>query len=259
MKREFVILLVILFFFVHSLGAQASEGLWNTEKTQHFIIYYQSAQASFIRDLAYAAERYYNSIIDELGFRRMDFWSWDNRAKIYIYNGFEDYKKEADRKDWSGAVVFVDTRTIKSFLGQFDFFDSILPHEMTHIIFREFVGREAILPLCIDEGVASSQEKGHLHERLSLIKKLILQGKYMHFDKLFNIYQAKGISPQEFYAQSASLVVFLIKQYGRERFVDFSRKLRDGMLWDKALLSVYKFKSFADMENEWKDFILRNF
>ena len=130
---------------------------------------------------------------------------------------------------------------------------------MTHIIFREFVGRGAILPLWIDEGVASSQEKGHLQERVSLIKKLILQGKYMHFNKLFSIYQVKGINPQEFYAQSASLVVFLIKQYGRERFVDFSRKLRDGVPWDKALLNVYKFKSFVDMENAWKDFILRNF
>ena len=120
MKRKFIILLVILLFFTQILGAQVSEGLWNTEKTQHFIIYYRSARMSFIRDLAHAAEKYYNSIVDELGFRRMDFWSWDNRAKIYIYDRFEDYK-EADRKDWSCAVSFCGYAYYQKFLGEFDF------------------------------------------------------------------------------------------------------------------------------------------
>lgn len=239
--------------------AQVSEALWNTEKTQHFIIYYQSADIGFIRSLAHTAEKNYNSIVDELGFRRMDFWSWDNRAKIYIYDGPQDYHDEAMRDEWSRAVVFVHTRTIKSYQGQQGFFDSILPHEMTHIIFREFVGTQVPLPLWIDEGVASSQEKSHLQGRLAFAKGLIQQGKYIRFDKLFGIYRMDDVSPQVFYAQSASLIVFLIRQYGRERFVDLSRRLRDGIPWYRAILDVYRFRDFSAMESAWKDFVLRNF
>ncbi|OQB16463.1 MAG: hypothetical protein BWY16_00055 [Candidatus Omnitrophica bacterium ADurb.Bin205] len=114
------------------------------------------------------------------------------------------------------------------------------------------------MPLWIDEGVASSQEKSHLQGRLSFAKNLIEQGKYIDFDKFFQIYRLVDVQPQVFYSQSASIIVFLLRRYGKDRFVEFSRKLRDGTPWDKALLSVYRFKDFGQMEDAWKDFILRN-
>ncbi|MDD3988408.1 MAG: peptidase MA family metallohydrolase, partial [Candidatus Omnitrophica bacterium] len=132
-------------------------------------------------------------------------------------------------------------------------------HEMTHIIFREFVGTKIALPLWIDEGVASSQEKSHLQGRLQFARNLIEQGKYINFDKFFQIYRIVDVQPKVFYSQSASIIVFLLDRYGKERFVEFSRKLRDGTPWDKALLGVYRFKDFGQMEDAWKDFILRNF
>jgi len=253
-------LFILLFFFLQSasVSAEVSSTLWNTEKTQHFIIYFQKADTGFIRDLAYTAEKDYSDIVDGLGFRRMDFWSWDNRAKIYIYSDAGEYQRETSREDWSRAVVFVHTRTIKSFMGQPGFFDSILPHEMTHIIFREFVGTKIALPLWIDEGVASSQEKSQLQGRLQFARNLIERDKYIDFDKFFQIYRIVDVQPKVFYSQSASIIVFLLDRYGKERFVEFSRKLRDGTPWDKALLSVYRFKDFRQMEDAWKDFILRN-
>ena len=235
--------------------AEVSSTLWNTEKTQHFIIYYQVEDMTFIRGLAAAAERNYNSIVDELGFRRMDFWSWDKRAKIYIYPDTEEFHKDTEREEWSKAVVFVRERTIKSFMGQQGFFDSILPHEMTHIIFREFIGTNISLPLWIDEGVATSQEKSHLEGRLQFARELIRKNKYIDFQKFLWLYKVVDDEPQAFYAQSASIITFLIRYYGKERFLDFSRKLRDGIPWDSALLSVYGFADFSGMEAAWKEFI----
>jgi hypothetical protein len=258
-NRNAPLFTLFLFFWLSPISAEVSSTFWNTEKTQHFIIYYQDADIGFIRGLSNAAEKNYNSIVDELGFRRMNFWSWDNRAKIYIYPNAQEYHKETKKESWSNAVVFVYNRTIKSFMGQAGFFDSILPHEMTHIIFREFVGANIILPLWIDEGVASSQEKSNLVGRLKFAKGLIQHGKYIDFDKFSQIYRIIDVQPQAFYAQSASMIVFLIRHYGKERFVDFSRRLRDGTPWDAALFSVYRLKDLSEMESAWKDFILRNF
>lgn len=249
-------ILIILFLFTPAL-AEVTSSFWQTEKSQHFIINYQQAPASFVSDLVSTAESYYNSIVDELGYRRMDFWSWDNRAKIYLYQNTEDFHKDPRHTSWSQAIVSVNNRTIESYVGQEDFLDSILPHELTHIIFREFVGMRVILPLAIDEGVASSQEKSNLNTRLRIAGNLSLQNNYIKFDKFFEIYKIGDIDPRLFYAQSASIIVFLINDYDREHFLDFSRKLRDGIGWKDALFSVYRFNSFDEMEQAWKDYMIK--
>ena len=154
-------------FFMLSLAfGEVYTSLWQTKKSQHFVIYYQETTDDFINELIFSAENYYNSIVEDLGFSRMYFWSWDDRAKIYLFNNSADYLTDTRSVAWSGAQVSVKRRTIKTFIGQATFFDSILPHELTHIIFREFVGLKADLPLWLDEGVACSQEKSSLISRM---------------------------------------------------------------------------------------------
>ncbi|MDD5119989.1 MAG: peptidase MA family metallohydrolase [Candidatus Omnitrophica bacterium] len=252
-------ILLISSLLIGQVPAEVISSFWQNKKSQHFVVYYQEAPAGFLDELIYKAEDYYNSIVDELGFRRFDFWSWDNRAKIYLYRNSDEFRKDANRANWSGAVVTVANRTIESFIGQSGFFDSILPHEMAHIIFREFVGQKVVLPLWIDEGVACSQERSYLLGRMQFAKNLVLQNKYLKFSKLFEIYQlGSDIQPQTFYSQSASIVVFLIRQYGKESFLDFSRKIRDGVHWQKALLSAFRFNDFNEMEEAWKAFMLKS-
>ncbi|MFH1678114.1 MAG: peptidase MA family metallohydrolase [Candidatus Omnitrophota bacterium] len=256
MKIAITILLFLSFLTV-PLSADVVTSFWQTEKSQHFVVYYQEAPVGFIDNLISKAENYYNSIMEELGFRRFDFWSWENRAKIYLYPNAEQFHSQTQRESWAGAVVSVNNRTIQSFVGQKDFFDSILPHEMAHIIFREFVGQRIALPLWIDEGVASSQEKSYLAARLQNAKNLVLQNDYIKFYKFFEVYKLDDVSPQLFYSQSASMIIFLMRNYGKERFLDFSRKIRDGIAWKKALFDIYHFKDTDEMEEAWKSFMLK--
>lgn len=251
--------LFILFFSfllpAFSLG-EVTSSLWQTKKSQHFIIYYQETTDDFAGKLADSAENYYNSIVDDLGFRRMDFWSWDNRAKIYLFNNSSDYLKDTGGAAWSGAQVSVNNRTIKTFIGQQNFLNSILPHELTHIIFREFVGFKIELPLWLDEGIACSQEKSILNWRLESAKSLVKQGSYLKFDKLFQIYDSALIDPGVFYSESASVIVFVLQKYGGESFLDFSRKIRDGAQWRAAFLDTYRFSNLEGLESAWKAFML---
>jgi len=257
-SQQFPILSLLLFFSFFMpvfASAEVNTSLWQTKKSQHFIIYYQEAAEDFVNELAASAENYYNSIVEELGFRRMDFWSWDDRAKIYLFNSGADYLNDTGGAAWSGAQVLVKRRTIKTFLGQQTFFDSLLPHELTHIIFREFVGSKIELPLCLEEGIACAQEKSSLISRMAAAKELVKQDAYLKFDKLFAIYSSSLIVPNVFYSESAALIVFLLKKYGQELFLDFSRKLRDGGQWRAALLGAYHFSNFEEMESAWKEFM----
>ncbi|MDD5464727.1 MAG: hypothetical protein PHP73_00015 [Candidatus Omnitrophica bacterium] len=257
LKNRTVPFILFFSFFLPVLArAEVNASFWQTKKSPHFIVYYQEASGDFVGQLAASAENYYNSIVDELGFRRMDFWSWDDRAKVYLFNNGADYLNETRGLAWSGAQVSVKLRTIKTFIGQPSFFDSILPHELTHIIFREFVGSRTKLPLWLDEGVACSQEKSSLVSRMDSARAQAKQDAHLKFDKLFEIYDSTLIAPNVFYSESASIIVFLLKKYDREFFLDFSRKLRDGIQWKSALLSTYHFSNFEEMESAWKAFML---
>lgn len=247
---------LILASYVRPACAEVTSSFWQTKKSQHFIIYYQEASVSFVDELANKAEGYYNSIMEELGFRRFDFWSWENRAKIYLFNNSQDYLNDTQGVAWSGAQVFIKNRTIKTFIGQRSFSDSGLPHEMAHIIFREFIGLGVNLPLWIDEGVACSQEKSSLAWRMQLAVGLVKKGAYISFDKLSQVRDPNSITPEIFYPQAASIIVFLLSNYDKGFFLDFSRKVRDGIEWKKAILDSYRFANFAEFETAWKDFLL---
>jgi len=248
---------LIFIFCLTPVSAEVITSLWRTEKSQHFIIYYQEVPADFVNELISKAEEYYNGILEELGFRRFDFWSWDNRAKIYLYNNSADYLKDTNSLAWSGAQVSIKRRIIKTFVGQQNFFDSILPHEMTHMIFREFVGLKTDLPLWIDEGVACSQEKNNLAVRMNAAKVLVKNNTYLEFKNLFEVYSATLIVADIFYSQAASVITFLLNKYDKELFLDFSRKVRDGLPWKKALLDSYRFSSAEEMQTAWKEFMLK--
>ena len=77
---------------------------WNTIKSTHFIIYYKNAPAEFLSQLEDSAEDYYNKIAEELGFVRFNFWLWDNRAKIYIYDNLKEFQSATAQPDRKSVV-----------------------------------------------------------------------------------------------------------------------------------------------------------
>jgi hypothetical protein len=235
--------------------AETPPSPWQAQKSQHFVVYYQDAPADFTEELIERAEDYYNGIMDEFGYRRSDFWSWDKRARIYLYKDAEDFQQATRRSFWAGGVALIGSREIKTFVGQESFFDTVLPHEMTHIIFREFVGDKAVFPLWIEEGVACSQEKASLSFYLQMSRKSVSENKYIKLGELSALNDAGQADPALFYSESAALVVFLLRSQGQESFWDFSRALRDGADWKKALLSIYDFNSLEEMEKAWKIFL----
>jgi hypothetical protein len=61
-----------------------------------------------------------------------------------------------------------------------------------------------------------------------------------------------------FYAESLSVVVFLIEKYGQDAFYRLSRELKDGKDFNTAFTRSYSgiFDSFASAEGRWKQYLL---
>jgi hypothetical protein len=97
-RLKWLILSLLLPIAVH-----AQDMPWQVFKSTHFLIYYKSAKESQLNALAARAEDDYNKITDDLGFNRFNFWTWDNRAKIYLFDTQKQYMEETGNPEWSAG------------------------------------------------------------------------------------------------------------------------------------------------------------
>ncbi len=264
MNRRLLCLIVVLFFIQVPIisGNGNRQDSWKEYKSRHFEIYYKKAPDDFIRTVAESAEQYYQDITRNLGFFRTESWAWDRRAKIYIYDDRDQYVEKARQAHWShGAAQAID-KVIRTFPTDHGFFDSTLPHELGHIIFREFVGYRSNIPLWMDEGVAMFQEKAKRWGANSFVREALKDGSFIPIPELTQIRRIDNSTPREkinlFYAEAASIVYFLVTDQGRYRFVNFCKQLKKGMRFDYALHEAYRrFENLDDLNEAWVNFLMR--
>ena len=233
---------------------------WKEEKGDHFIVYYANDEA-FAREVKKKAEVYYEKIASELGYARVsNFWQWDNRVKIYIYPDEKSFREATGQPQWSKGVASYTEKSIITFPRNENFIDGILPHEMTHLIFRDFVGFEGEIPLWMDEGVAQWQEPKKREISKAMAKFLLDNGKNLSLKEITSL-DIRGSQDtekvQEFYMQAVSLVDFLVKKYGAQVFTEFCRQLRDGKNLNEALRFSYptSIRSLEELENQWITYV----
>ena len=232
---------------------------WNEARTTHFIIYYKNAPDNFIEELKGSAEDYYNTIADDLGFRRYNFWLWENRAKIYIYDDIGDFQRSTLQPTWAAGAAMTKDKVIHTFPNEQGFFDTILPHELGHIIFREFVGFDnSAIPYWLDEGVASFQENVRRKNVNRLLRDALSKGILMGIEQL-SVVNPQSVSDQQlanlYYAEALGVVNFLIQEYGSDTFVKFCQELRDRKDLAQALRVVYSFESIQQLDEAWQKYL----
>ncbi len=252
--------ILLLFFFVgltSSVLAEEQEK-WKESRSSHFLIYYNQAPEDFVKNVALSAEEEYETIAQNLGFTRYEGWTWDQRAQIYIYDDQEHYMG-ARNISWSHGMALVKEKVIRTFPTAAGFFDSILPHELGHIIFREFVGYKSKIPLWLDEGVAMYQEKAKRWGANKLVTKALADGKFLPLKELSQIILSDNsdqATVELFYAEAASIVYFMMTELGDYRFVNFCRQLKEGCRLDDAIHRAYaRFENMNDLNDAWVKYL----
>ncbi|MDD4940199.1 MAG: peptidase MA family metallohydrolase [Candidatus Omnitrophica bacterium] len=253
MKRY---LLAAAFVFLCVPRVFAADGDWSVEKSTHFLVYYKNAPAGFIGELIEKSENYYNEIADKLGFRRFDFWLWDDRAKIYIHDDARAFQEATGQQSWSAGCAMVNEKIIHSFPYAHGFFDGTLPHEMGHIIFREFVGfNNRAVPWWLDEAVATYVEERAHSSACSIVKDALASGKFIGLESIpgINPYLAENdAAVLIFYAEVECLIGYLVNEFGKDNFMLFCQNLRDKRDLERALSYVYPFRNIAELETAWR-------
>ena len=263
--------LIAAFILLAPLSAVSLAEEWQEVKGTHFIVRYLGSTvkpagsdypgeiAAFAADVADRAERYYGRIAADLGYARYsEFWTWDKRVKLYIYPDHAAYVGSSGHPEWSQGMADYAKKEISSYAFSRNFLDSILPHELAHLIFRDFVGFEGEVPRWLDEGVAQWEEEANRPEKLRMVKALYDHGGLLSLAEMMrlNINAVKNDDRlvAAYYVQSVSLVGFLLETYGADEFAAFCRELRDGKTMDEALASAYPLhiRDLDDLEAGWR-------
>lgn len=280
-RRIYLLALALLFIFSSTCFAQK----WQELKGEHFIAYFTQDQ-KFTKEVLDSAEVYYRRIASDLGYPRYnDFWLWEKRVKIYIYPDHASFIKETGQPEWSEGVAEYNTKRIASFSGSKGFLQSVLPHEIAHLIFRDFVGFVGEVPLWLDEGVAQWAEEAKKQSVESMVKELYEKDNLLSIEDMMkldirnmkdkNIVYIRPTRTKKgepatlflsldrlintYYIEAVSLVGFLIERYGSSSFAEFCRQLRDGKMLEDAFKSAYPnyIRSLKDLDNSWREYLAK--
>ncbi|HDN85852.1 MAG TPA: hypothetical protein ENG49_01355 [Candidatus Omnitrophica bacterium] len=236
-------------------------------KGAHFIIYYApEVSERYVEKVKEEAEDLYRMITQEFFLVREHPWIWEDRGKILIAKDKRDYEERFGCPLWSGACVDYKGKAIYTYPGQ-ENFPSILCHELTHIILREYIERMERLPLWFDEGVAMYTEFNYsssvsFQHLVDSVEKLIKRREYIEFSQMEKLTpnSLKGKSPyyvKNFYLQAWSMINFLIERFGEVKFREFLSRLRRHCDFKEALFSNYGLiNNYQDFERLWKKFYL---
>ncbi len=233
---------------------------WKEIKGDHFLVYYMNNEPH-AKNVAHRAEGYYRRVADDIGYgRHSNFWQWDKRAKIYIHPTKEAFQKITGQPTWSDGMASYFNKEIHTIEGTEDFLEGVLPHEITHLIFRDFVGMSRHVPLWMDEGVAQWEETQKRQAAKEMVRELARTGDVYTVERLTRTDIRQETDPTRvtvFYVQAISLVDFLIGKYGTASFTEFCRNLRDGKKFEEAISAAYgqSFKTLEEMDIQWRKYL----
>lgn len=259
MKCRAATLYFTFFILLFSLDVFAQE--WREEKGDHFVVYYVT-EAARPKEIIRKAEIYYNRIADDLGYPRYsNFWQWEKRVKIYIHPSKEAFQKATGQPAWSHGMASYLDKSIHAIETNDNFLDAVLPHEITHLIFRDFVGFKGEVALWMDEGVAQWEEDDKREAALAVMPELVARAEVMTTQTLTSLDIRSEQDPKKvriFYMQAISLVDFLIKNYGASSFTALCRELRDGKSLLAAMRAAYSnsIRDLEDLDDKWRKYVL---
>jgi hypothetical protein len=236
------------------------EGWFLAESANFRIFHHQSAE--FAERVAQIAERTRASLLRKWFGSGGD--TWNPKCDLFLHATAQDYSRVTGQynspghsflKMENGRLVI---RRIDLHCDDSNMLSAILPHETTHVVLAgEF--SERLLPRWADEGMAVLTEPNDRIERhLSNLHKCHQAGQFFRLQELMQLeeYPKDTRYISAFYAQSVALVEFLANQRGPQAFTQF---MHDGIRYgyEKALEQNYGYRSFAELEQRWSQYVFR--
>ena len=223
---------------------------WKRATKDGITMYWYSFQEAFIEELLEEATAALERLSADAGI------NYSRPMKILVYDSKGDMDPALPRRSetYERQTVTLGVRLtsqIMLLLGNHPEVKKTVAHELSHMVVHQFIeGPFGDIPVWLDEGLAMYAE-GELPERHQYeLNSAILQ------DELISVRSLSGYTgdPSQitlFYAESWSVVDFLLETYGREKMAELLDVFKEGSRYDDALEKVYGF-DVDGLDAQWR-------
>ena len=179
----------------------------------------------------------------------------DGVVDIYIYPNYTDMQDAVlYEPSWTGGQAYSDFNIVIMGLSDFDeeWNRKTVIHELTHVLVGAFTfSCIGTLPGWIEEGLAMFSEGGLDPGMQSMLDQSIRTDSLISLRSLNGGFSELPDKANLSYAQSYSVINFLIDTHGQEEMMNLLIALRDAKPIDEALIEVYGFDTDG-LEDAWR-------
>ena len=225
---------------------------WQSLTEGKVIICWYQGDQSFAQELMLTAQQSLARLAEDTGAEL------EKPVKLYIYANAQDLQGAMIfPQEWTGGVAFTrhGIMAIGIAPGNLDWGKRAIAHELTHLVIHQMTLNPYIdLPIWLDEGLAMHTE-GPLEAVFSdSLGGAIAENRLISVRSLSSPFSAYTEESVLSYAQSYSLVDFLITNYGRGKMLELLNTFRQGSSYDGALERVYGF-DMDGLDALWRDYV----
>jgi hypothetical protein len=225
---------------------------WRNLQQGKINLFWYQGNDSFAQSLMTAAQQALVKLANDTGATP------DKVVNIYIYASAQDLQGSMIYpNEWTGGVAFTQYAIIAIGISPANvtWGQGAMTHELTHnVIYQVTFNPYNDLPTWLNEGLAMYSE-GALTSQFTLpLQTAIKTNNLISVRSIVSPFSAYADKANLSYAESETLVEYLIKQYGSNKMLDLLKAFKQGSLYDVAFQTVYGF-DMDGLNNQWKTWV----
>ncbi len=229
---------------------------WRSLAEDEITIYWYKGDESFAQEIMAVAQQALVQLASDTGAYL------ERPIKLYIYASAQDLQGAMIYpQEWTGGAAFTryDTITIGIAPGNLQWGKKAIAHELTHLVIHQMtLNPYGGLPNWLDEGLAMHTEGVLGPQFTTHLNRAIAENGLISVPSLSSPFSAYADEALLAYAQSYSVIEFLISNYGQDKMLELLNTFREGSGYDAALEKVYGF-DMDGLDALWRDYITEQY
>jgi len=225
---------------------------WRSLTEGEVTIYWYKGDESFAREIMLSAQQALARLAEDTGAEL------EKLVKLYIYANAQDLQGAMIYpQEWTGGVAFTRYGIMAIGIAPDNLYwgKRAIAHELTHLVIHQMtLNPYGDLPTWLDEGLAMNTEGMLGPQFTTYLNKATVEKNLISVRTLASPFSTDPEKAYLSYAQSYSLVDFLISNYGQTQMLELLLTFRQGSSYDEALEKVYGF-DMDGLNALWLDYV----
>jgi hypothetical protein len=229
---------------------------WDSFTEGQITLYCYQDEEDFVNELMEAAQGALARLSEDTGA------VLEKPAQLYIYASSSDLQGAMIHpQEWTGGVAYTRHGIIAIGIspGIVDWGKRAIAHELAHLVVHQMtLNPYNDLPTWLDEGLARYAEGDIAPEDVSALERAIDNNSLISVQSLCSPFSAYANLAALGYAQSYSLVEYLISHYGQPKMLELLNIFSEGSDYDAALEAVYGF-DMDTLDSLWREYVIEQY